>query len=100
MIPLWTIGLAVKGIRLAMRKHREKKAQREFEQFIASLPRGGNVDTLIHFLTLGPLAGYRTVIGWVLVLYSVAAHVFNLPFRDETLALGGGMIGIGIRFRK
>jgi hypothetical protein len=113
VIPLWTVGLAVKGIGLLVKKRRARKQRKELErveaqvaEFVASIPKGDNVEGLTHFLTLGPLANYRTLIGWLLVVYSICAHVSKqllatpLPFSDETAMLGFGMIGIGIRFRK
>lgn len=54
--------------------------------------------SLVNLVTLGPLAGYRTVIGWLLVLYSVIGRHFHAPGTDDALVAGGGLIGIGIRF--
>jgi hypothetical protein len=58
----------------------------------------GLMGSLLNLVTLGPLAGYRTVIGWLMVLYSIAGKHFGWPGADDALLGGGGLIGIGIRF--
>lgn len=76
---------------LWFRKRHEVKMLRRYVE------EGGPMTALLHYLTLGPLKGYRTAIGIFLYLYANVGITHGWPGAGtDLLTLAESIIGLGV----